>query len=111
MRILVAMLWLTAALTARAEGIQARSGQECALMADVALVARSLETNGVDADLRAPVLDAIYAPDDDRYRAMVREVDRASRYAKDSARDWAGKLYAHCIENRGAMGGFLGVLM
>ena len=94
--------------TALADVVQARSVDECAVFADVAVVARALRVAGVKEDVGTSVLGMIYLASGPRAKLVVSEIAQASLVAIGAPRVWGDRFLRHCIENEGRMDAFLG---
>lgn len=84
------------------------SQQGCALVADAAIVARSLAVSGIDEAKAADIMKAIY---DEALHPYLSEISDAAYAAGEvrPAKQFAQELLATCFNNAGDLKAFLGV--
>lgn len=91
-----------------ADVVQARSVEECAVFADVAVVSRALRVAGISEEIGSSILGTIYRAEGPRAKLVVGEIARASLSAIGDPRVWGDRFLRHCLENEGRMDAFLG---
>lgn len=84
------------------------SQQGCALVADAAIVARSLAVYGIDEAKAADIMKGIY---DESMHPYLSEISDAAYAAGEirPARQFAQELLATCFNNAGDLNAFFGV--
>lgn len=89
---------------------KAKTHEECATYADVAIVAASAAKHGIARARLEAALPDIYGKGNDDTREITRLIlDRAYDLPPANPGAWAGELLRMCTERRGNMDGFLGV--
>lgn len=89
---------------------KAKSHEECATYADVAIVAAASAKHGISRQRLEAAIPDIYGKGNDDTREIVRLIlDRAYAAPPQSPSEWASVLLRMCTERRGDMDGFLGV--
>lgn len=84
------------------------SQQGCALVADAAIVARSLALSGIQSAKAADIMKDIY--DEQLHPYLIEISDAAySEAEKRPAKQFAQELLASCFRNSGDLNAFLGV--
>jgi lipopolysaccharide export LptBFGC system permease protein LptF len=88
---------------------RAESAQECAIAADMAIVARSLAQERIDPDKANAIMTRVYdVAESERGRALMKDILEAAYKDQRPSQRFAEQLFSTCMKSAGNMDTVLG---